>query len=73
MQGMVKTELRTIVNMNGFILTSYPSSEIADFSCGETVLSETYANLVFKDMIKRRPDRLSSPPLFSLLSLRSHL
>ena len=34
---------------------------------------EIYANLVFKDMIKRRPDRLSSPPLFSLLSLRSHL
>ena len=35
--------------------------------------NEIYANLVFKDMIKRRPDRLSSPPLFSLLSLRSHL
>ena len=37
------------------------------------LLLEIYANLVFKDMIKRRPDRLSSPPLFSLLSLRSHL
>ena len=34
---------------------------------------EIYANLVFKDLIKRRPGYLSSPPLFSLSSPRFHL
>ena len=35
--------------------------------------AEIYANLVFKDLIKRRPGYLLSSPLFSLSSPRSHL
>ena len=58
-------------------------SRIADFSLEKITANvlgnispadkEIYANLVFKDLIKRRPGYLSSPPLFSLSSPRPHL